>query len=76
MKQKPPAMRVETKELYEKTSFRYNRFVQSLLKERKGIKIANKSNDLTHTKWMCKHHIVFTPKYRRKIIYNAQAPQP
>ena len=24
---------------------------------------------LAHTKWMCKYHIVFTPKYRRKIIY-------
>ena len=23
-----------------------------------------------HTKWLCKYHIVFTPKYRRKIIYN------
>jgi len=30
------------------------------------------SNDLTslaHTKWNCKYHIVFTPKYRRKIFY-------
>ena len=25
---------------------------------------------LAHTKWMCKYHVVFTPKYRRKIIYN------
>ena len=25
---------------------------------------------LAHTKWMCKYHIVFTPKYRRKIIFN------
>ena len=25
---------------------------------------------MAHTKWMCKYHIVFTPKYRRKIIYN------
>ena len=25
---------------------------------------------LAHTKWMCKYHIVFCPKYRRKIIYN------
>ena len=25
---------------------------------------------LAHTKWMCKYHIIFTPKYRRKIIYN------
>jgi putative transposase len=24
---------------------------------------------LAHTKWMCKYHIVFTPKYRRKMIY-------
>lgn len=21
-------------------------------------------------KWMCKYHIIFTPKYRRKIVYN------
>ncbi len=26
--------------------------------------------NLAHTRWMCKYHIVFTPKYRRKIIYN------
>ena len=32
--------------------------------------MANKNNDLAHTKWMCKYYIVFTPKYRRKIIYN------
>ena len=25
---------------------------------------------LAQTRWMCKYHIVFTPKYRRKIIYN------
>lgn len=25
---------------------------------------------LAHTRWMCKYHIVFTPKYRKKIIYN------
>lgn len=27
------------------------------------------AESLAHTKWMCKYHIVFTPKYRRKIIY-------
>ena len=32
--------------------------------------MAKKAYDLAHTKWMCKYHIVFTPKYRRKIIYN------
>ena len=27
------------------------------------------ANSLAYTKWVCKYHIVFTPKYRRKIIY-------
>ena len=28
------------------------------------------SHSLSHSKWLCKYHIIFTPKYRRKIIYN------
>ena len=32
--------------------------------------MGNTSNSLAHTKWMCKYHIVFAPKYRRKVIYN------
>ena len=31
--------------------------------------MANQTNSLAHTKWMCKYHIVFAPKYRRKAIY-------
>ena len=27
------------------------------------------TNSLAHTQWECKYHIVFTPKYRRQIIY-------
>ena len=27
------------------------------------------NHSLSHTKWNCKYHIVFTPKYRRQIIY-------
>ena len=27
------------------------------------------SNSLSHTKWNCKYHIVFAPKYRRKSIF-------
>ncbi len=26
-------------------------------------------NSLSHTLWNCKYHIVFAPKYRRKIIF-------
>ena len=32
--------------------------------------MANQTNSLAHTKWVCKYHIVFTPKYRRKIVFN------
>ncbi len=30
----------------------------------------NNNNSLAHTSWNCKYHIVFAPKYRRKIFYN------
>ena len=29
----------------------------------------NDNNSLAHTKWNCKYHIVFAPKYRRQEIY-------
>ena len=39
----------------------------------KKIKEENTTYDtmssLSHTKWNCKYHIVFAPKYRRKIFY-------
>lgn len=31
--------------------------------------MGTKGQSLAHTKWLCKYHIVFTPKYRRKIIF-------
>jgi putative transposase len=69
---KPPAMRVRKRKLYKKKSpFRYNVGVQAkIITKEKVILMATKANSLSHTKWMCKYHIVFTPKYRRKIIYN------
>lgn len=29
----------------------------------------NSTNTLSHTTWNCKYHIVFAPKYRRKVFY-------
>ena len=26
-------------------------------------------NSLAHTTWNCKYHIVFAPKYRRKVFF-------
>ncbi len=28
------------------------------------------TNSLAHTTWNCKYHIVFAPKYRRKVFFN------
>ena len=33
----------------------------------KNVPIDN--NSLAHTSWNCKYHIVFAPKFRRKVIY-------
>lgn len=70
-KYKPPAMRVRDVGYTKKSPFRYKiRLFKPIYNERKGDFMANKANSLSHTKWVCKYHIVFTPKYRRKIIYN------
>ena len=29
----------------------------------------NDNRSLAHTKWNCKYHVVFAPKYRRKVFY-------
>ena len=29
----------------------------------------NDINSLSHSKWNCKYHIVFAPKYRRRVFY-------
>ncbi len=38
--------------------------------EGKVVAVAQKANSLAHTKRLREHHIVFSPKYRRKAIYN------
>ena len=32
----------------------------------------NDVHSLSHTKWNCKYHIVFAPKYRRKVFYESR----
>ena len=67
---KPPAMRVGRKGRPTNHLSARIVIVQATIKAKKGDLMANTSNSLAHTKWMCKYHIVFAPKYRRKIIYN------
>ena len=32
----------------------------------------NDIKSLAHTKWNCKYHIVFAPKFRRKVFYESK----
>lgn len=33
----------------------------------------NEYESLSHTRWECKYHVVFIPKYRRKTLFSALA---
>ena len=35
----------------------------------------NDINSLAHSKWTCKYHIVFAPKYRRKAMYGEKGKE-
>jgi putative transposase len=36
----------------------------------KGVKMTkDTTNSLSHTRWKCKYHLVFAPKFRRQIVY-------
>ena len=55
----------------------YNKFATDRSKfiiERRTFKMKDiKINDiqsLAHTTWNCKYHVVFAPKYRRKVFYD------
>jgi REP-associated tyrosine transposase len=41
---------------------------RSRLNEEEARVNSNKEN-LKHTRWECKYHVVFIPKYRRKVMY-------
>lgn len=64
----PPAMRVRVEGYTKKSPIRYNKVFRSIVEERRFLWQIN-NNSLSHTKWLCKYHIVIVPKYRRKVIY-------
>ena len=41
------------------------------IKHGRYSKISTESS-LAHTKWECKYHVVFAPKYRRQVIYKRE----
>lgn len=55
---------------YTKNNFPVTIKLFRLILQKGKVVMAKKEYSLAHTKWMCKYHIIFTPKYRRKIIYN------
>ena len=65
----PPAMPVETQKLNIKNTFSIERSCSSYRPQSKRCFCMAKEQNLAHTKWLCKYHIVFTPMYRRKVIH-------
>ena len=58
----------ESLKLYKKSSFvKISKGLPTELKKQRR-KIMD-IESLAHTKWRCKYHVVFAPKYRRQIIY-------
>ena len=60
--------------LEKRTPIVYNRARPASLQKTQSEDIkmrdsSNTINSLAHTKWNCKYHIVFAPKYRRKVCY-------
>ena len=39
------------------------------IKKQKEVTRMSDVRSLAHTKWNCKYHVVFAPKYRRKVFY-------
>lgn len=67
-KNNPPAMRGVGRSLDKSNScVKINVGLQTTNKKYRRSKMGN--NSLAHTKWECKYHIVFAPKYRRQVIY-------
>lgn len=33
------------------------------------VELMNDTHSLSHTKWNCRYHVVFAPKYRKKVFY-------
>ena len=55
---------IAKKSLLQQTDYRFANRNQD-----KGGSQMNDINSLQHSKWRCKYHIVFAPKYRRQTIY-------
>ncbi len=54
----------------DKNSFRYtNKWLPTAYFIERSFSMSKDDKSLSHTRWNCKYHIVFTPKYRRKVIY-------
>ena len=69
-KNKPPAMQVEGKSLdISKNSCAIIKVGLQNHKYKAQEVLIMDINSLAHTRWECKYHIVFAPKYRRQVIY-------
>src|SRR5262245_54418682 len=63
----PPAVPGRLPILTFKAVFRFDGFVAD--QSYKAKRTMEDYRSLSHTKWQCKYHIVFIPKYRKRQLY-------
>ena len=69
IKEKPHAKRVEGRKLKQRPPDIIEEGPPAKPQSGGRIKMSNDESSLSHTRWDCKYHIVFAPKFRRKEIY-------
>ena len=61
---------IEADDFMEEPPKKYFRVCQLHHNKIKGFKMNDRNKSTAHTTWNCKYHIVFAPKFRRKILYS------
>ena len=69
IKEKPHAKRVEGRKLKQRPPDIIEEGPPAKAQSGGRVKMSNDESSLSHTRWDCKYHIVFAPKFRRKEIY-------
>ena len=64
---------VDKKALANKTSMLQSRWFGNRIRKEQGgfTQVKNEVKHTAHSSYRCEYHLVFAPKYRRKVIYKA-----
>ena len=64
----PMSIEIKTPIVYNESMTCQSEIKKTQSEDIKMNESSNTTNSLAHTKWNCKYHIVFVPKYRRTVF--------